>query len=63
MGTRQSGLNDLKIARLTDLDIMRMARQEAHRLLDADPELVQPEHSAIAARFENYRAGHPVEIS
>ena len=63
MGTRQSGLNDLKVARLTDLDIMRMARQEAQRLLDADPKLEQPEHSAIAARFESYRAGHPVEIS
>ena len=63
MGTRQSGLNDLKVARLTDLDIMRMARQEAQRLLDADPELEQPEHSAIAVRFESYRAGHPVEIS
>jgi len=63
MGTRQSGLNDLKVARLTDLDIMRMARQEAQRLLDADPELERPEHSAIAARFESYRAGHPVEIS
>ena len=63
MGTRQSGLNDLKVARLTDLDIMRMARQEAQRLLDADPELEQPEHSAIAARFDSYKAGHPVEIS
>ncbi len=63
MGTRQSGLNDLKLARLTDLDIMMMARQEAQRLLDADPELELPEHSAIAARFESYRAGHPVEIS
>lgn len=63
MGTRQSGLNDLKVARLTDLDIMRMARQEAQRLLDADPELEQLEHSAIAARFDSYRADHPVEIS
>ena len=63
MGTRQSGLNDLKVARLTDLDIMRMARQEAQRLLDTDPELELPEHSAIAARFEEYRMSHPVEIS
>ena len=63
MGTRQSGLNDLKVARLTDLDIMRMARQEANRLLDADPELEAPEHFAIAARFDSYRASHPVEIS
>ena len=63
MGTRQSGLNDLKVARLTDLDIMQMARQEAKRLLDVDPELKAPEHRAIAERFELYKASHPVEIS
>ena len=37
MGTRQSGLNDLKQARLTDFDIMRRARQESQRLLEVDP--------------------------
>ena len=63
MGTRQSGLNDLKVARLTDLDIMRMARQYANRLLEADPALAAPQHAAIAERFERYRASHPVEIS
>ena len=63
MGTRQSGLNDLKVARLTDLDIMQMARQEAKRLLDSDPELEAHEHRAIAKRFELYKANHPVEIS
>ena len=63
MGTRQSGLNDLKVARLTDLDIMRMARQEANLLLEADPALAGPQHAAIAERFERYKASHPVEIS
>ena len=63
MGTRQSGLNDLKQARLTDFDIMRMARQESQRLLEVDPKLEAHEHSAIAARFKSYRASHPVEIS
>ena len=63
MGTRQSGLNDLYQARLSDIDIMRMARQEAKRLMDTDPKLVLPEHSAISARFESYRASRPMEIS
>ena len=63
MGTRQSGLNDLKQARLTDFDIMRMASQEAQRLLEVDPKLEASEHSAIAARFKRYRSSHPVEIS
>ena len=63
MGTRQSGMNDLKVARLTDLDIMQMARQEAHRLLAADPELTDEAHTAIAERFDRYRAQRPLEIS
>ena len=63
VGTRQSGMNDLKMARVTDLDIMQMARQEARRLLEDDTELTLPEHAAIAARFEKYRSSHPVEIS
>ena len=63
MGTRQSGMNDLKVARLTDLDIMQMARQEAHRLLAADPDLTNEAHTAIAERFDRYRAERPLEIS
>ena len=63
VGTRQSGMNDLKQVRLTDWDIMRMAQQEAQRLLDADPGLTLSKHAAIAARFERYRASRPVEIS
>ena len=63
MGTRQSGLNDLKQARLSDIDIMRMARQEAKRLLDTDPELADPQHAALSERFERYRAQRPMEIS
>ncbi len=63
MGTRQSGLNDLKVARLTDLDIMRMARKEAARLLEDDPQLCGEENAAIAARFEKYRVRRPLEIS
>ena len=63
MGTRQSGLNDLKVARLTDLDIMRMARKEAARLLKDDPQLCGEENAAIAARLEKYRVRRPLEIS
>ncbi len=63
MGTRQSGMNDLKVARMTDLDIMQMARHEARRLLDIDPDLTDESHSRIAERFDRYRASHPVEIS
>lgn len=63
MGTRQSGLNDLKVATLMDFDIMQMARKEARRLLSVDQSLTAPEHSALATRFKQFRDSHPVEIS
>lgn len=49
-GTRQSGLPDLKVARLTDVALIEQARAEATRLLAEDPELEKPEHRALAER-------------
>ncbi len=49
-GTRQSGLPDLKVARLTDVALIEQARAEATRILEDDPELGRPEHGALAAR-------------
>ena len=40
-GTRQSGLPDLRMARLSDTDLLSLARQEAETLLDRDPTLSQ----------------------
>jgi len=51
-GTRQSGLPDLKVARLTDVALIEQARTEATRLLETDPELKRREHRALAARVE-----------
>jgi ATP-dependent DNA helicase RecG len=48
-GTRQSGLPDLRIAKLTDIGMIKTARDEATQLLDGDPELVQPEHAALGS--------------
>jgi len=50
-GTRQSGLPDLKMARLTDVAILELARQEASRLFEHDPQLSRPEHRAVAAEM------------
>ena len=47
MGTRQSGLPDLKMARLSDTDLLSCARKEASDLLDQDPHLELPEHSLL----------------
>jgi ATP-dependent DNA helicase RecG len=49
-GTRQSGLPDLKVARLTDVVLIEQARAEATRILEGDPEMRRPEHRALAAR-------------
>ncbi|MEN8614344.1 ATP-dependent DNA helicase RecG [Dehalogenimonas sp. THU2] len=46
-GTRQSGLPDLKMAKLSDVPILEMAREEATRLFADDPKLKKPEHRAL----------------
>lgn len=47
MGTRQSGMLDLKIADITkDNQLLHLARKEAEGLLADDPKLSKPEHSA-----------------
>jgi ATP-dependent DNA helicase RecG len=46
-GKRQSGLPDLQVARLTDVELIEEARREATRILDEDPELADPSHAAL----------------
>ncbi|MFO8101248.1 MAG: ATP-dependent DNA helicase RecG [Dehalococcoidia bacterium] len=48
-GTRQSGLPDLKMARLTDVKLLEIARREAEQLFRVDPKLQKSEHQALAA--------------
>jgi ATP-dependent DNA helicase RecG len=60
-GTRQSGLPDLRMARLSDVALLELARGEASRLLQDDPGLRQPEHSLLAAEVARLweRGGEP----
>jgi ATP-dependent DNA helicase RecG len=46
-GTHQSGLPDLKLAKLTDLRSLELARQEAMALFQKDPDLQRPEHQPL----------------
>jgi ATP-dependent DNA helicase RecG len=46
-GTQQSGLPDLKLAKLTDLCSMELARQEAMTLFQKDPDLKKAEHQPL----------------
>src|SRR4030042_2866615 len=43
-GTRQSGLPDLKMAKLSDVKLLELARNEAVSLFEKDPDLELPEH-------------------
>jgi ATP-dependent DNA helicase RecG len=46
-GTRQSGLPDLRVARLTDIEMIRATRDEATEILKRDPELSDTEHAKL----------------
>jgi ATP-dependent DNA helicase RecG len=63
IGTRQSGLPDLKVATISDHDTLSLARREAARVLDSDPTLQNPENGPLAARMREYSLGHPGEMS
>jgi ATP-dependent DNA helicase RecG len=51
-GTRQTGMPDLKVARLSDIDIIEKARGEAAGLLEADPELAAAEHAFLRRQVD-----------
>jgi len=62
-GTRQTGLPDLKVARLSDVDLLEQARAEATRLLEADPELVLPENRSLARQVSDLWGRLTAEVS
>ncbi|MBI5543070.1 MAG: ATP-dependent DNA helicase RecG [Deltaproteobacteria bacterium] len=48
LGTRQAGVPGLVVANLMrDQDLLQLAREEARRLVDADPGLERTEHAAL----------------
>jgi ATP-dependent DNA helicase RecG len=47
-GTQQSGLPDLRMARLSDVALLDVAREQAIPLLQRDPGLKRPEHRLLA---------------
>jgi ATP-dependent DNA helicase RecG len=50
-GTRQSGLPDLRMARLSDVALLETARREAIKLFQDDPDLSRPEDAPLAAEL------------
>ena len=47
-GTRQSGMPDLRMAKLSDVGLLELARSEAIKLFQIDPGLDKPEHQPLA---------------
>jgi len=47
-GTRQSGLPDLRMAKLSDIPLLELARSEAIRLFEQDSTLAKTEHRLLA---------------
>ena len=62
-GTRQSGLPELRVAKLTDVDLIDKARTEATRILEADGQLERPEHAALRAEVARKWDGVTGEVS
>ena len=63
LGTRQSGLPSLRLARITDQDIVSLARREATRILEHDPDLQVNQYQELSKRLSLYEEGLAVEMS
>jgi ATP-dependent DNA helicase RecG len=55
-GTRQSGLPQLRVARLGDLPTIQLARQAAQEVLARDPQLSQPENRLLRQQVQRFWA-------
>jgi ATP-dependent DNA helicase RecG len=60
-GVRQSGLPQLKVARLDDAPLVEAARSAATSVLSGDPELARPEHAPLRTHLLEFvaRGGDP----
>ena len=60
-GTRQSGLPDLRVARMSDTALLEAAREEATQLFARDPGLEQPDHRRLAEKVAEVWATEEAE--
>jgi ATP-dependent DNA helicase RecG len=57
LGTRQAGFNGLQLASMTNVKLIEQARNEAHQLVERDPDMQQPEHARIAESLSRFWNG------
>jgi ATP-dependent DNA helicase RecG len=62
-GTRQSGLPDLHMTNVTDARLIDLARREAEKLLNNDPELSSEEDQPLAQRLKEFWASGAGDLS
>lgn len=53
-GRRQSGLPELHLASLTDLEMLEIAREEAQVMFEGDPYLEDPEHQLLKEKVMEF---------
>ncbi|MFP4440021.1 MAG: ATP-dependent DNA helicase RecG [Chloroflexaceae bacterium] len=54
LGKRQSGMPDLKVARLADTRLLHAANREAQQILAEDPQLERAEHAPLRAKVQDF---------
>ena len=62
-GTRQSGIPDLRMAKISDVALLELARKEAIMLFQEDPNLQSPENQLLAKEMSRVWAGGDSEWS
>jgi ATP-dependent DNA helicase RecG len=53
-GRRQSGLPELNLASLMDMEMLVLARTEAQRLMESDPKLEKEQHKLLYQQIERF---------
>ncbi len=62
-GTRQSGLPDLRMAKISDVALLERTRAEALRLFEEDRQLDKPEHALLVKEMSRVWAAEAGEWS
>jgi len=63
LGTRQSGYTALKVASLSDVQLIEKARRQAQSLFLSDPELIRSENQPLAAALRQFWGESSGDIS
>ncbi len=62
-GSRQSGMQQLRTAKLTDVKMIEVARRAAKGIFEDDPELARPEHQGLSEAVDRFWSGGKGDIS